>query len=81
MIMNKQKEREREKSEIATKDVRNKFKVMWYFVPWLVKLIMTGWEAFKTSFKRSEQAALSYVEQTVNVHIVLFYVWPQMFYC
>ena len=38
----------------------------------------TGWEAQQIS-KRMNKAALFYVEQTVTVRIVLFYVWTQMF--
>ena len=40
-------------------------------VAYMIKL--TGWEAYQVS-KGMNKAALFYVEQTVIVHIVLFYV-------
>ena len=39
---------------------------------------LTGWEAYQVS-KGMNKAALFYVEQTVTVHIVMFYVRIQMF--
>ena len=43
---------------------------------------LSDWLGSLTNFKRGEQSCVNlfYIEQTVTMHIVLFYMWTQMFY-
>ena len=55
--------------------------MLWCFVIILDIVDKTDWLGSSTSFKSSEQSRfVLYHEQTAPVHIVLFYVWTQMFF-